>query len=443
MIDSFQEFGINLKDKRSIRFFDAGLLKEIDESFVKEVRDYWQKYYKKSIDPSIHIAFMNLTGKKDPRMIPGREMWREIIPYFNDQGMDVGYRDKNIYDILIKTPNSVESVIKRVRGNYYDSENNPLNRKSVHDILMNTDSEYIIKPSDSNNGVGIEKLIVQNKNLVLSNKQVTLEGLEDMYESNFVVQKVIHQHPIMARPHPSSVNTLRMVTLRWKGEIKYLLTFARFGANGSVKDNAGAGGVCLGLNEDGDFFDIAVDEHCNTYSHHPTSNFKFSDMERIPNFGRFKEFVVNLHKSILHHDFISWDIAVSNDAQPIFIEANFAGATWLYQMASQQPLFGDLTEEILVHISQEFQKGVKRDIQIRSLKAREKKLKRNNRKLKKENQSLKDKLTSSDNEIKNMKEKYENMEEKYENTEKKYENMINSRSWKITAPLRKISNTLK
>ncbi|NLJ81005.1 MAG: hypothetical protein GX335_08275, partial [Firmicutes bacterium] len=84
--------------------------------------------------------------------------------------------------------------------------------------------------------------------------------------------------------------------------------------------------------------------------HHPTTNYCFGDDARVPNFERFKEFVVDLHKDILHHDFVSWDIAVGLKGQPIFLEANFMGATWLYQLACQKPMFGDLTKEILQRV---------------------------------------------------------------------------------------------
>ena len=402
----YEKQGMEINKTRSRRYFDAGLLEQIDESYLGEVQEYWVKFYNKKIDPSIHIAFMNLIGKKDPRIIPGDIMWNELIPYFNDQKMITGYRDKNIYDILIDVPNSVETVIKRVRGNYYDSRNLPVNKSTIVDILLETDTEFIIKPSDSNNGVGIEKMTIDGDGKVLlSNKQVSLEEIEKEYSANFAIQKIIKQHQIMSTPHPQSVNTLRMVTFRWKGEIKYLLTFARFGAAGSVKDNAGAGGVCLGVKENGEFLDIAIDENCNAHTHHPTTNYEFSQMPKIPNFSEFKQFVISGHKGVLHHDFISWDIAVGEDAKPVFIEANFAGATWLYQMACQQPLFGNLTEEVLSFVQNEMENKVKRDIQVRSQKSKERKLKKRNKRLRKNNKVLQEKLENAEMEIQQLNKK--------------------------------------
>lgn len=431
-----KELGININTKRTRRYYDAGLLNKIDKDFIEEVQNYWQKHYNKKIDPGIHLAFLNLTGTKEKRLIAGEEMTNEIIPYFNDRKMTRAYRDKNIYDIFIKTPNSVKSVLRRIRGQYYDNQYNSIDKNAAVSILYEG-KEFIIKPSDSNNGFGINKLEIKNKEIYLGNKKVTFDDIEKSYGYNFIVQDVIQQHPIMAKPHPNSVNTLRMVTLRWKSEIHYLLTFARFGANNSVMDNAGAGGVCVGVTDTGEFLDTAIDENCNTYTSHPTTNFNFSNMEKIPNFENFIKYVKELHKEILHHDFVSWDIAVGIDENPVFIEANFAGATWLYQMACQKPIFGELTEEILQHISLESKKDVSRDIINRKVISITEKLKNNNKNLKKD-------LKNKDKEIATLKNKITKLEEELKSKEKELtklngeiQKIKNNRLWKLTAIFRK------
>lgn len=383
----YEKYGMNVTTKRNKRYLDAGLLDEVDNAFITKVHNYWKKHYQKEIDPSIHVAYKNLTGKEEPRLVPGLEMSKDFIPYFNDRTMISGYRDKNLYDILIDFPHSVETIVKRTRNNYYDSKNNYIEDTLIIDTLESVDNEFIIKSSDTNNGVSVEKLVLINKELTLANEKVSLKDLEDKYGSNFAIQKIIKQHDIMSDPHPNSVNTLRMVTFRWRGEIKYLLTFARFGAGGSIKDNAGAGGICVGVKDSGEFLETAIDEQCNVYTHHPTTNYSFADMSAIPNFDKFKSAVMKAHKNILHHDFISWDIAISENGDPIFIEANFAGAVWLYQLACQRPIFGSLTEDVLQYVHSERENKVRRDIKGSSSKAR-RRLRARNKKLIKDNKRL-------------------------------------------------------
>lgn len=151
----------------------------------------------------------------------------------------------------------------------------------------------------------------------------------------------------MAAPHKYSVNTFRMVTLRWNNEINYLMTYGRFGSNEEVKDNGGEGGIVVGVSPEGEFSDFGMDDDGNIHKVHPTTGFNFSDFEKVPNFDEFIEYVKTLHNRILHHNYVSWDIAMGTDGKPVFIEINFRGPIWKYQMVTERPIFGDFSEDIL------------------------------------------------------------------------------------------------
>lgn len=445
-VNKYKRLGINPNSKQFKRYYKAGLLSQIDESFVETVQNYWKKNYNKTIDPVFHIAFYNLTGIKEPRLIPSREMWNEIIPFLNDMNIRVGYSDKNIYDQLFNSKKSAETVLKHVRGNYFDRKNNQITIQDADQLLIDLKEDLIIKPSDTDNGKGVALIKYKEGYLYLNNKLINVRDLEMEYGFNFIIQKIIKQHPIMAKPHPSSVNTLRMVTLRWNNKIEYLLTFARFGMDGEIRDNAGMGGLCVGVKDSGEFFDFAIDEHCNVYKKHPTTNYSFNNLSQIPNFDNFKSFVINLHKNILHHDFISWDIAVGADGQPIFLEANFRGATWLYQMAAQK-MFGDLTEDVLQNISSElnknkFNRNVKAQLPL-PFRAKNRRLKRQNRNLKTQNTKLRlrNKKLVLQNERKA--EAIQKVKKDFQKIKREHQKILQSTSWKITAPLRKVGYVYK
>lgn len=427
----FEKNNINTEKKAFKRYYNAGLLDNIDEDFLNKVQTYWRTNYKKEIDPVLNLAFLNLTNNPDPRVIPSNIMWNQLIPYFNDMNIRIGYSDKNIYDRLINTPNAPKTILKRVRGHYFDHENNELTTGEAFKEMLAHENDMIIKPSDTDNGKGIKKIYYKNNNLYLEDTPIDMKNLEERYGYNFTVQDIIKQHDIMARPHPSSVNTLRMVTLRWKNKIRYLLTFARFGTDNSIKDNAGTGGVCVGITDDGEFLDFAIDEHCNVYTSHPTTNYDFKQYAKIPNFEKYKEFVIQLHKNILHHDFVSWDIAVGVNNEPIFIEANYRGATWLYQMAAQRPLFGNLTEEILEQVSNDLELGIERNVQS-NLTKQNKTLKRKVKKL----EAKTAKFSKINSEINKLKKENEKLA-------KELHSIRNSKSWKSTAIFRNIAKKIK
>src|SRR5690625_4369724 len=190
-IKQYRDLGINTKSNDFKRFYKAGLLKSIDQSLAVEVQNYWGKLYNKEIDPVLHMAFYNLTGKKEPRLVPSREMWNEFIPYFNDMNIRVGYSDKNIYDKLIGTKNTAEIVLKCVRGNYFDKDNIQLNQQDVYQLLLHVQDDLIIKPSDSDNGQGVAKIVHDQNQLYFEENKMTIQKLEETYGFNFTVQKVI------------------------------------------------------------------------------------------------------------------------------------------------------------------------------------------------------------------------------------------------------------
>lgn len=450
----YKKLSINTKSGNFKRFYEAGLLNNIDETFTNSVEEYWDKYYSKKIDPTFHVAFKNFTGKSEPRLIPGREMWNEILPFFNDMNIRIGYSDKNMYDRLINPPSSTDNVLKRVRGHYFDTNNNLLTNSDAYNLLLIDKEDLIIKPSDTDNGTGIAKLKYKNQNVLLDDEVVTMKNLEDRYGYNFIVQKVIKQHPIMAAPHPASVNTLRMVTFRWKNEIRHLLTYARFGGDNNVKDHSISGGVSVGVTDSGELMNFAIDTNCKVYQEHPTTDYSFANNKStIPNYEFFKSYVEDLHKNILHHDFVSWDIAVGIDGQPIFIESNFRGTSWRYQLVSQKPIFGDLTEEVLQYVSTELKKNkLKRNVKsiVPVIRSKNKDLKKDNKSLKIENRRLirenkrVNKLNVKTRKQNNLIKSSLNIKEnELRKANHEYQKVIQSRSWKSTLPLRKIGHVYR
>lgn len=425
----YEKLGIDTKTKEFRSYLEAGLLKQIDEAFVEEVQEYWKSNYGKTVDPALHLAFMNLTGKKEVRLVPRAQMWHEIIPYFNDMEIRSSYSDKNIYDILFNLPNAVEIVLKRVRGIYFSADNNSIDASTANSILLQPQEDLIVKPSKTDNGKGIMRIKYQNGKLYLDGRNVTIKDLEELHGTNFIVQKLISQHPVMATPHPMSVNTLRMVTFRWKKEIRHLLTFAKFGTNNDIRDNAGTGGVCCGITDSGEFMDYAINKEAVVYTHHPSTNYCFAEKAQIPNYDEFKKYVIEGHKRILHHDLVSWDIAVGLDGRPIFLEVNFRGATNLYQLASQKPIFGDLTEEVLQYVSYELKHNeLKRVYKTRKERLKEKekiilKLQLKEKELESKYESIKSKYESLESKYESIKGKYESLESKYESIKHKYESL--------------------
>lgn len=424
----FNEVGIDMKSKYFRGHYRRGLLKNIDLDYINEIDIYFNKHFNNSIDPVTHIAYSNLTGKKDVRIIPQYLYRNVILGVLNDNPMTDMYRDKSFYDLFFDTPNQAQNIVKRTRGQYYNSTNKMIDKSDIMNLLNQVSNEFIIKPSDTNDGVGIKKIFVKDNLITDGTKEVNFDDLEKSYGYNFVIQKVIKQHEVMANPHPASVNTLRMVTIRWNNTIKNLYTFARFGHSNNVKDNAGSGGVVVGVKDNGKFMDYGI-QRSKVVDMHPTTQAKISNFGIVPNYEDAKIFVRELHENITLHNYVAWDIAISENGTPILIEPNFFGGSWVNQIALEQPMFGEHTEEILNFVSN--QKNKVNEMNVKSL-AEKQRVRHNKSSIKQSKKLVKAK--------RNLKRKNNELNKKREQlyiSKSKINEMRNSKSWRYTSLFRK------
>lgn len=331
----------------------AGLLANYREPSLREAQHFWRERWAVDIDPALHLAFERFVGQADPRVVPPKQ-YRRIQRMLNsDPRTERAYTDKNLYDLLVSTDRQPLSYVRRANGRYFDAAKRPLARDHLWESLREVTDRAIIKPARTANGRKVALLTIEEGEgrPYIDGQPRSIRWIERNYGRNFLIQEVLGQHAAMARVHPGSVNTLRMLTLRHEREVHHLLTFARFGVGGRINDNAGTGGICVGVNHDGSFHADGLDVDATRITRHPTTNVLLSTLDPVPDYGEFRSFVVDLHaRDILHHDLVSWDISVGPDGQPVFLEHNFRGAMWIYQLATKQPVFGDLTEGLLASL---------------------------------------------------------------------------------------------
>jgi hypothetical protein len=316
-------------------------------AYVDGVQRFWERHYGRRIDPAWHLACANVTGIEDVRYIPQGVWWDDVLLRFNQQSMLEAYDDKNLYHLLLPDTSGPETVLKRINGRYYDGDSRWISRGAALDRLVSDGKPKIIKPSRTNNGERIQRIDIAEGGVRIGGGATDLAGLEARYGGNFLVQAMIVQHPAMAEVHPDSVNTLRLLTFRWGDTIQCLMAFARFGNQGRINDNAGTGGLCCGIDEHGQMNAVAIDHNGRSYATHPSTGYSFSRRSHVPSFGEVRARVLTLHEQIPHFDLVSWDMTVGPDGQPIFVEANFRGAIYVYQFACRRSVFGELTVDVL------------------------------------------------------------------------------------------------
>lgn len=176
----------------------------------------------------------------------------------------------------------------------------------------------IIKPSNSYQGKGIRK-------------ESSLKILQDDFSSFYtscldercVLEAVIKQHHVLEAINPSSVNTIRVCTVRdQQGQVHVVGASLRVGRKGSVVDNFHAGSVQYAISvENGIVISGGVTcDGMHSLYYHPDTQVKMIGLE-IPNWDIVLGSVKEAAKIPEHLRYLGWDVAVLEEGCEI-IEAN-------------------------------------------------------------------------------------------------------------------------
>lgn len=277
------------------------------------------------------------------------------------------YADKNVFDQLFTFGTMPKTILRKMNGFYYDSGYKHISLSSeeqfqaiLKDYCL---GKIVIKPTvDSCSGNGV-KLFQYKNNLwfdLASEDILTLDYLNTNYGSDIIIQDCLEQAGYMAYFNSSSVNTLRLTTYRSVKNNKCHVPSAiiRIGANGSLIDNAHAGGGYVGINvKDGTLCNKVL----NQYGESQTifNGIDFSQKHQIPNWDKVLEFAKYIGSCIPHHRLLALDIMVDKLGMPRLIEFNCEGySMWLFQF-TMGPALGEYTDEIIEYCKNNLDKAQK------------------------------------------------------------------------------------
>ncbi len=151
--------------------------------------------------------------------------------------------------------------------------------------------------------------------------------LSELYDSlaaspmQLVVETLVKQQGMLHDFNPSSVNTIRMTTVRIGNDVRLLHAYLRIGRSGSVTDNVSSGGMGFLINRmDGSIQQGFSFSSFNLVSH-PDSGIRITG-NIIPKWNMLIDFVTKAHLFApegLH--LIGWDVCLSDDGISL-IEGN-------------------------------------------------------------------------------------------------------------------------
>ncbi|MCF1619994.1 hypothetical protein LQF61_07880 [Tetragenococcus koreensis] len=304
----------------------------------KAVKNYYSQY---DIRPQtkFHALYKSVRGTFDVRFIPENVYGSEILPILNQRNHVPGMSDKNIFDKLFFGFNQPLTLIRKISGEFYNREYELISKNELRNILS-TAEKVIIKPaSGSRQGKGIGIFETEDVPSII-------KFLDESGE-NLIVQEFIKQSGALQSLNPTSVQIFRVMTLRLNNEIHYLGSYLSIGRAESKIANISDNTVNVYINDHGQLSPISMDSDLNVFEGHPDYKYKFTS---IPTFSEVIEFSKQLHSKVPWFDIVGWDISIDNNEDPIFIEMNASFPGVIYPQFFWGPLFGELTEEVLLKV---------------------------------------------------------------------------------------------
>ena len=315
-------------------------VKELTPEQEKKIYDYW-KQFTDDFEIAYHKYYIDRTGKFDVRFIPDDLFVGYIDGYLNNRAIEPGIADKNYFDMYLRGFKMPTTYLHLINGVYEDSNYNIISKDDAINILC--DKENItIKPSmASYGGKNVEFLVKPTREDIIN-------YLNNITCKNLIFQETVKQSKETAKLHPSSLNTIRVMTLLLDNEIKVLPSAFRMGVGNSKVDNASFGGIYCRINEDGTLSDFAYDALGKRFDTHPNGgNFgqvKFNFMQKV------FDMVKQAAQRFPHFRLIGWDIAIDENDEPVIIEANLTMSGLDVIETICGPLFGEYTDKILKEV---------------------------------------------------------------------------------------------
>ena len=333
----------------------------LTEEELESCKNFWNQFF---IEGSELISYRMLEGykvfEKDSNKlqyyIPDGFWYGIIDEYYANPMRSESIDDKNLYDILFHDIHRAETIFRKVGNVFYDKDYVEISKedaiaKCLHNkqvVIKNTFGSFgghgvHFIDAEKNSVAEIEKLFDDKLNMANSKSS-------PRKEIQLIAQSVVKQHHTLSAINDTSINTIRIMTLLFNGEVKVLSSVLRMGVNGSKVDNASSGGIVVGINPDGTLKDFAVNCKADIFYTHPNgTNFAGVQLEGYDKAVELCKKLQNRFASV--SKLISWDIAIDENGEPLLIEMNIAfGELDFHQMCNGPILGTELIKEVLADV---------------------------------------------------------------------------------------------
>lgn len=302
------------------------------------VHAYWDKYTEGDAEGWV-AYYSGIYGEFDVRFLPDSVYYIDIDPYLNHREAAGIIDHKAYYSRLFPDVPQPGMLACRINDTWLNQEYDNISENDVAESCSRA-GKVIVKPAAGYcGGLGISVWDSQK------NSEEELRRILDRTKTDMVIQEYLKQSPVTASLHSSSVNTIRTISFYHKGDIKILSSIIRIGVGESQVDNISAGGISVGICEDGSLKEKGFDKKGNSYRVHPDG--AVFEGVKINAYGQICSHIKRLHRALPYFRLISWDFAVDEKETPVLIEANLMNGELDFHQMNNGPLFKKMTQEVL------------------------------------------------------------------------------------------------
>ena len=316
--------------------------KKLSTDQRKQIKSYFKSNGLNHVSDQWHRFYSFCNGLFSAEYIPEDLFYLEIEPALNRQQFIEALADKNLLETLFQNVKQPESLIKNMNGHYYNLGELITEDEAVK--VCKTNLKMIIKPTLDTGG-GKNVILFEYSKGITNYKNFSIKELFDSYNKDFIVQKVVEQHPLTAQLNASSVNTFRVMSYLSGTKVEVLSIIVRIGKEGAVIDNSTAGGLSCGVAKNGFFNAIGFQNKTGNSFETTDSGLQFKEIE-LPFIDKIFSVVNALHKKAPYFRLISWDLAVDKMGEVVLIEYNIQGQDINIHQLNNGPVLYPLLREI-------------------------------------------------------------------------------------------------
>lgn len=268
--------------------------------------------------------------------------YREILPTAYSFNYLALVRDKFLFYQYCKSLNMpYPKTIALISNNEIAWQNNGENSLNYHHLtdITHHDFDGFCKAVSGEFGKDAFALRSTDGNLYLNNSEISIQGFQKIIANKtFIIQERLRNHPTIDHVYPKSLNTIKLVTfLHDDGEVEFIDSLMRFGANGNIVDNAGQGGIFVGVDRNGKLQDVGYHEpgwkkNLVVNGIHPDTGESFAGLQ-LPFWNEMYETACRFHKYCYGIPSMNWDIAFTPDGF-YFTEAGEDWEIAVYQVTN-------------------------------------------------------------------------------------------------------------